>query len=96
MFTTQELEQERHNLKRSLENIEADHEGRCAELHADLDEARRRCAESESRRAQSDSDTAKLINELTQQNRRLADDLSQVYRKRNRFSVRRQHSAHLN
>ncbi|KAK9305484.1 hypothetical protein QLX08_003499 [Tetragonisca angustula] len=72
------LEQERHLLRRKLEEARSEHEARTLELQADVETLRSQLEEQNERARRAERDQATLVAELTAQNTRLADQLREA------------------
>lgn len=71
----QSLEQERHLLRRRLEEARGESEARALELQSDVESLRSQLEEQGDRARRAERDQAALVAELTAQNTRLADQL---------------------
>lgn len=69
------LEQERHLLRRRLEEARDESDARASELQADVESLRSQLEEQNERARRAERDQATLVAELTAQNTRLADQL---------------------
>ncbi|XP_072746285.1 bicaudal D-related protein homolog isoform X1 [Anoplolepis gracilipes] len=74
------LEQERHLLRRKLEEARNDSEARALELQADVETLRSQLEEQNERARRAERDQTTLVAELTAQNTRLADQLREAAR----------------
>ncbi|XP_076236116.1 bicaudal D-related protein homolog [Calliopsis andreniformis] len=72
------LEQERHLLRRRLEEVKGESEARTLELQADVETLRSQLEEQNERARRAERDQATLVTELTAQNTRLADQLREA------------------
>nr|XP_050868680.1 bicaudal D-related protein homolog isoform X1 [Vespula vulgaris] len=72
------LEQERHLLRRRLEETKGESEARVIELQTDLETLRSQLEEQNERARRAERDQATLVTELTAQNARLADQLREA------------------
>ncbi|XP_043598227.1 bicaudal D-related protein homolog [Bombus pyrosoma] len=72
------LEQERHLLRRRLEEARSENEARTLELQADVETLRSQLEEQNERARRAERDQATLVAELTAQNTRLADQLREA------------------
>lgn len=72
------LEQERHLLRRRLEEARDESEARALELQADVETLRSQLEEQNERARRAERDQATLVAELTAQNTRLADQLREA------------------
>ena len=78
MIYLQSLEQERHLLRRRLEEARGESEARALELQADVEALRSQLEEQSERARRAERDQATLVAELTAQNTRLADQLREA------------------
>lgn len=78
LFSVQSLEQERHLLRRRLEEARDESEARALELQADVETLRSQLEEQNERARRAERDQAALVAELTAQNTRLADQLREA------------------
>lgn len=69
------LEQERHLLRRKLEEAKGESEAHVLEIQADVETLRSQLEEQSERARRAERDQATLVTELTAQNTRLADQL---------------------
>ena len=74
----QELEYERHSLKRRLDAIEGEYDSRLAELQNDLTYVQKELQQKESLFHEVDDDRTRLVTELSEQNQRLTAQLREV------------------
>ncbi|XP_029043703.1 bicaudal D-related protein homolog [Osmia bicornis bicornis] len=72
------LEQERHLLRRRLEEVKGENEARTLELQTDVETLRSQLEEQNERARRAERDQATLVTELTAQNARLADQLREA------------------
>ncbi|KAJ8683018.1 hypothetical protein QAD02_018810, partial [Eretmocerus hayati] len=72
------LEQERHLLRRKLEEARGESEARAVELQSDVESLRQQLDEQSERARRSEREQASLVQELTAQNARLADQLREA------------------
>ncbi|XP_043289876.1 bicaudal D-related protein homolog isoform X2 [Venturia canescens] len=72
------LEQERHLLRRRLEEARGESEARALELQSDVESLRSQLEEQGDRARRAERDQATLVAELTAQNTRLADQLREA------------------
>ncbi|XP_003702221.1 bicaudal D-related protein homolog [Megachile rotundata] len=72
------LEQERHLLRRRLEEVKGESEARTLELQTDVETLRSQLEEQNERARRAERDQATLVTELTAQNARLADQLREA------------------
>ncbi|KOC64932.1 Bicaudal D-related protein like protein [Habropoda laboriosa] len=72
------LEQERHLLRRRLDEVKGENEARTLELQADVQTLRSQLEEQNERARRAERDQATLVAELTAQNTRLADQLREA------------------
>ena len=81
MFSAQQLEQEKHRLKRELEVMEEEYEQRISDLQADLAEVRSRIAEAEVSTRSTDRERQGIVSSLSDQNQRLTTELQAAGRR---------------
>lgn len=74
------MEQERHLLRRKLEEARDDSEARALEFQSDVEALRGQLEEQNERARRAERDQATLVAELTAQNTRLADQLREAAR----------------
>lgn len=74
----QNLEQERHLLRRRLEEARDESDARALELETDVETLRSQLEEQSERARRAERDQATLVAELTAQNTRLADQLREA------------------
>jgi predicted nuclease with TOPRIM domain len=74
----QSLEQERHLLRRRLEEAVDESDARASELQADVEALKSQLEEQNERARRTERDQAALVAELTAQNTRLADQLREA------------------
>jgi cell shape-determining protein MreC len=72
------LEQEKHVLRRKLDNVETECEARCQEFHADMSVLRRELELVQAKCKLADKEKTLQIAQLTEQNQRLTDELKEV------------------
>ncbi|CAK9819337.1 Bicaudal D-related protein homolog [Anthophora plagiata] len=72
------LEQERHLLRRRLDEVKGENEAKTLELQADVETLRSQLEEQNDRARRAERDQATLVAELTSQNTRLADQLREA------------------
>lgn len=87
IFSIQGLEQERHLLRRKLEEARGESEARTLELQGDLESLRSQLEEQSERARRAERDQANLVNELTAQNARLADQLREAAKQEEQLLV---------
>lgn len=75
---SQSLEQERHLLRRRLEEARGENEAKTLELQADVETLRSQLEEQNERARRAEREQATLVAELTAQNTRLADQLREA------------------
>ncbi|XP_054167914.1 bicaudal D-related protein homolog isoform X2 [Oppia nitens] len=71
------LEQEKYGLRRKLETLEGDYDGRLSELQTDLKCVRQELESQQQYTKQIESEKNKIIQELIEQNHRLTNELKQ-------------------
>ncbi|EFN78888.1 Coiled-coil domain-containing protein 64-like protein, partial [Harpegnathos saltator] len=81
------LEQERHLLRRRLEEARDESEARALELQADVETLRSQLEEQNERARRAERDQATLVAELTAQNTRLADQLREAAKQEEQLLV---------
>lgn len=81
------LEQERHLLRRRLEEAKGESEARVLELQADLETIRSQLEEQNERSRRAERDQAALVAELTAQNTRLTDQLREAAKQEEQLLV---------
>ncbi|XP_071642832.1 bicaudal D-related protein homolog [Temnothorax longispinosus] len=81
------LEQERHLLRRRLEEAKDESEARALELQADVETLRSQLEEQNERARRAERDQATLVAELTAQNTRLADQLREAAKQEEQLLV---------
>ena len=74
----QQLEQEKHSLRRKLELLQDDYESRVLELKNDIANYRKRLTDQQDSARQMEKSEGKLVQELMEQNERLTTQLKQV------------------
>ncbi|XP_062854367.1 BICD family-like cargo adapter 1 [Trichomycterus rosablanca] len=72
------LEQEKHELQQRLERREGEWEGRVAELETDLQQLKTELERHQVQLRESDRDKSRAINELSEQNHRLLEQLNRA------------------
>lgn len=72
------LEQEKHGLRRKLDTLEGEYEGRISEYQSDLGALRKDLTEQQSLLKSYEREKAKMVQELMEQNHRLTNELKQV------------------
>uniref|UniRef100_A0A8D2ZEU5 BICD family like cargo adaptor 1 n=1 Tax=Scophthalmus maximus TaxID=52904 RepID=A0A8D2ZEU5_SCOMX len=72
------LEQEKHELRRRLESREGEWEGRVAELETDVQQLQGELERHQVQLREADRDKTKAINELSEQNHRLLEQLNRA------------------
>ncbi|KTG06699.1 hypothetical protein cypCar_00010324, partial [Cyprinus carpio] len=72
------LEQEKHELRRRLENREGEWEGRVAELETDVQHLQGELERHQVQLREADRDKSRAISELSEQNHRLLEQLSRI------------------
>ncbi|XP_011644147.1 bicaudal D-related protein homolog [Pogonomyrmex barbatus] len=81
------LEQERHLLRRRLEEARDESDARALELQADVETLRSQLEEQNERARRAERDQATLVAELTAQNTRLADQLREAAKQEEQLLV---------
>ncbi|XP_077534226.1 BICD family-like cargo adapter 1 isoform X1 [Haemaphysalis longicornis] len=74
------LEQEKHALRRKLESLSGESDGRLAELQADLAQARQQLADQQALLRNLEKERGALVHEMADQNQRLAQELKAARR----------------
>ncbi|OQV22292.1 putative Bicaudal D-related protein-like protein [Hypsibius exemplaris] len=74
----EELEADRHSLKRRLDAIEGDYEGRLSELQNDLTHVQKELRQKQHLFREVEEDRSRLVTELTEQNQRLTLQLKET------------------
>ena len=74
----QELEADRHSLKRRLDAIEGEYEGRISELQSDLSHVQKELRQKRCLLEEVHEDRTRLVAELSEQNQRLTSQLKEV------------------
>lgn len=78
VFQFQELEQEKYHLRRRLQAAEEEYDLRVNELQADISSLRKSLDEATAVQRQSEKEKSLLITNLTEQNQRITEQLSDV------------------
>lgn len=81
LFLPQHLEQEKHELRRRFENREGEWEGRVSELETDVKQLQDELERQQVHLREADREKTRAVQELSEQNQRLLDQLSRVSRK---------------
>ncbi|CAN7984771.1 unnamed protein product, partial [Ixodes hexagonus] len=76
----QALEQEKHALRRKLDSVSGESDGRLSELQADLRQARQQLAEQQALLRSLDRERGAVVHEMADQNQRLAMELKAARR----------------
>ncbi|KAJ7423719.1 bicaudal D-related protein 1 [Willisornis vidua] len=76
------LEQEKHELRRRFENKEGEWEGRVSELESDVKQLQDELEKQQVHLREADREKTRAVQELSEQNQRLLDQLSRVRRSR--------------
>ncbi|KAM7312340.1 bicaudal D-related protein homolog [Ixodes scapularis] len=76
----QALEQEKHALRRKLDSVSGESDGRLSELQADLAQARQQLAEQQALLRSLDRERGAVVHEMADQNQRLAQELKAARR----------------
>uniref|UniRef100_K7GH58 Uncharacterized protein n=1 Tax=Pelodiscus sinensis TaxID=13735 RepID=K7GH58_PELSI len=74
----QHLEQEKHELKRRFENKEGEWEGRVSELESDVKQLQDELEKQHVNLREADREKTRAVQELSEQNQRLLDQLSKA------------------
>ncbi|XP_066589992.1 bicaudal D-related protein homolog [Prorops nasuta] len=94
------LEQERHLLRRRLEDAKGENEARCLELQHDVENLRSQLEEQNERSRRAERDQALLVTELTAQNSRLTEQMREAAKQEEQLlleiKVLREKCAHRN
>ncbi|XP_058808666.1 bicaudal D-related protein homolog isoform X2 [Phymastichus coffea] len=85
------LEQERHLLRRKLEEARGESEARAVELQADVEGLRSQLQEQSERARRAERDQASLVSDLTAQNARLADQLREAAKQEEQLLLELKH-----
>lgn len=80
LFSPQHLEQEKHELRRRFENREGEWEGRVSELETDVKQLQDELERQQVHLREADREKTRAVQELSEQNQRLLDQLSRVSR----------------
>ncbi|XP_075753894.1 BICD family-like cargo adapter 1 [Pelodiscus sinensis] len=72
------LEQEKHELRRRFENKEGEWEGRVSELESDVKQLQDELEKQQVHRREADREKTRAVQELSEQNQRLLDQLSKA------------------
>ena len=72
------LEQEKHALRRKLDNLEGEYEGRVSEYQADLTALKKELNDQQNTLKQYEREKGKMVQELMEQNHRLTTELKQA------------------
>uniref|UniRef100_T1L062 Uncharacterized protein n=1 Tax=Tetranychus urticae TaxID=32264 RepID=T1L062_TETUR len=72
------LEQEKYALRRKLDNLEGEYEGRVSEYQADLTALKKELNDQQTTLKQYEREKGKMVQELMEQNHRLTTELKQV------------------
>lgn len=81
LFLAQHLEQEKHELRRRFENREGEWEGRVSELETDVKQLQDELERQQVHLREADREKTRAVQELSEQNQRLLDQLSRVSHK---------------
>nr|XP_025745206.1 BICD family-like cargo adapter 1 isoform X3 [Callorhinus ursinus]XP_025745255.1 BICD family-like cargo adapter 1 isoform X3 [Callorhinus ursinus] len=73
------LEQEKHELRRRFENREGEWEGRVSELESDVKQLQDELERQQVHLREADREKTRAVQELSEQNQRLLDQLSRIY-----------------
>lgn len=77
-YTFQEIEQDRHSLKRRLVNAQTESDAKLLELQADVRDLQAAVSQRERQLRQTEKEKARLVSELTEQNHRLQTQIKEV------------------
>ena len=77
----QQLEQEKHRLKRELDIVEEEYEQRISDLQTDLNEMRHKIQDAETSSRCHDRERQSLVSSLSEQNQRLTNELQAAGRR---------------
>lgn len=78
LCVVQHLEQEKHELRRRFENKEGEWEGRVSELESDVKQLQDELEKQQVHLREADREKTRAVQELSEQNQRLLDQLSRV------------------
>lgn len=85
---TQHLEQEKHELRRRFENREGEWEGRVSELESDVKQLQDELERQHVHLREADREKTRAVQELSEQNQRLLDQLSRVSHKLRIYGIK--------
>lgn len=74
------LEQEKHVLRRKVDNVEGEYESKVSELQSDVADLRRALDEQQNNVKMAERQKSSIITQLTEQNQRLTAQLKEVRR----------------
>ena len=72
------LEQEKHILRRKVDNVEGEYESKVSELQSDVADLRRALDEQQNNVKMAERQKSSIITQLTEQNQRLTAQLKEV------------------
>ena len=72
------LEQEKHVLRRKVDNVEGEYESKVCELQSDVADLRRALEEQQNNVKMAERQKSSIITQLTEQNQRLTAQLKEV------------------
>ena len=72
------LEQEKHILRRKVDNVEGEYESKVSELQSDVADLRRALEEQQNNVKMAERQKSSIITQLTEQNQRLTAQLKEV------------------
>lgn len=72
------MEQEKHELRRKLDNIESEYDGRVSEYQTDIQNLNQKLSEQQNLLKQTEREKTKMVQELMEQNHRLTNELKEV------------------
>lgn len=77
-FFCQILEQEKHVLRRKVDNVEGEYESKVSELQSDVADLKRALDEQQNNVKMAERQKSSIITQLTEQNQRLTAQLKEV------------------
>ncbi|KAF2366692.1 hypothetical protein FHG87_002558 [Trinorchestia longiramus] len=86
----QELEQDKHLLRRKLHNVEGEHEVKIHELNTDLQLIKKELEEYKENSKVTERERSQIIEQLTEQNQRLTNDLKEACRQEEQLTAQLQ------
>lgn len=72
------MEQEKHGLRRKLDNLESEYDGRISEYQADIEGLKKEISEQQNLIKTAEKEKTKMVQELIEQNNRLTSELNKV------------------